>query len=190
MSEALRAFIAAPLPDALRCRLGSVALEMQAEPWAEGVRWVRADNLHLTLRFLGNVSFEALSRIESCVAEEVAAQSAFESVVSGVGLFPSVRRPRIVAAELAPCPPLEALAARVEKAVVAAGRTAEQRAFRSHITLGRMRRRATGPPTVDIELEPCVCPVESVVLYRSELRPSGAVYSVLAKMPLGRHPHS
>lgn len=185
MSEELRAFIAVPLPEALRSELRRAITELKREPWAEGVRWVEAANLHLTLRFLGKVAVEAIPGLLSAVTEAVAPLAPFQVEVRGIGLFPSARRPHALAVEVEAGAEGMALAAAVEGAVVVSGLPAAERAFsRAHITLGRLRRRSRGRPIVSADLDPLPFPVEAAVLYRSELRPTGAVYSELGQMPL------
>jgi 2'-5' RNA ligase len=185
VSETVRAFIAVPLPDSLRDALAEARAELQREAWAEGVSWVKAGNFHLTLRFLGETPVDTIPLLAQKVGEAVSTLVPFTAEVEEIDVFPSHRRPRAIAAQVEGGAPLQALAGAVEAGVVAAGLPPASRAFsKAHITLGRIRRRTHGRPIVDLEQRAIPLPVDSAVLYRSELRPTGAVYSVLERLLL------
>jgi len=185
VSRTERAFVAVPLAPGLRARLSAATSALRREDWADGVSWVKEENLHLTLRFLGETPVEVLPRVARAVAEAVAPLAPFEARVGVVDVFPGRRRPRAIAASVDGGPDLVELAAAVERGVVSAGLPATERPFsRAHITLGRVRRRAHGRPIVGIDFEPAVLAVDSLVLYTSELKPTGAVYSELERLPL------
>jgi len=99
--------------------------------------------------------------------------------------FPPGRRPRVVVLELAPEAPLAALAEAVERGVVAAGCAPEPRAFRGHLTLGRVRERGAPPSLAELAVPPAVFEVTESVLFASELHPSGSRYTPLERVPLG-----
>jgi len=189
VSETVRTFIAVPLADALRDALAAATAELRLEAWAKGVSWVKAGNFHLTLRFVGETPVDAIPRLAAKVGEAVSALEPFTAKVTEIDAFPSHRRPRAVAAQVEGGPPLQALAEAVEDGVKAAGLPPAARAFsKAHITLGRVRRRAQGRPIVDLGFDAIALQVEFAVLYRSQLRPTGAVYSVLEQLPLGGAP--
>ena len=165
-----RLFVALPLPE----NIADLLLDLEDEP--EGLRWVHADNLHLTLRFIGEV--------DGAVAEDVAAALSgleapgFNLALSGVGCF-SHRRHGALWAGVAPKEPLAALAAKVDRAVQSAGLAAETRAYHPHITLARW----SGPqPEVKpwlerhggLRSEPWR--VDRVVLFESRLGKAGPTY--------------
>lgn len=184
-SDSIRAFFALPLTAPMRGELARLVDQMRREDWAKAVRWVASENLHLTLRFLGDTPRQLLTDLEGCVREAVAELAGFEVRLRGIGLFPSHRRPRVVAAELADVDDLGMLARTLESAVVAHGLPAEDRPFRSHITLGRIRGRLAARPRLDHRLDGPSMWVGEVVLYRSVLRRTGAIYSELARIELG-----
>ena len=183
----MRLFVAVNLPEEER----RAAYEATA-PLRNGelpVRWVQAAALHLTLKFLGDVSAEQAPRIAAALDAAVAAARPFEVGLGGVGAFPSLARPRIVWLGVERHPALELLANDVETALRPFGFEAELRPFQPHITLGRARQGAK--PAAFGRLESlaarvtyeAVVPVRSVDLMESDLRPEGAVYRV-------RHPAS
>ena len=110
----------------------------------------------------------------------------FRLTLGGVRAFPAPRRPRVVVLELAPEAPLAELAAAVERGVVAAGFAPEQRPFRAHLTLGRVRSPNRGVAvTSPVTTEGEAFDVAEAVLFRSELQRSGARHTPLERVPLG-----
>jgi 2'-5' RNA ligase len=182
--EEIRAFFAADLDDAARRAAAGVARGLREASGGDAVRWVRPEALHVTLRFLGNIDPARVRPLAHAVSDRVASLAPFEMRLGAARLFPSARRPRVVMVELAPAEPLEELAAAVEDGVVAAGFEPEGRRFRAHLTLGRLRGRR--PPAMRGLAAPAgtACEVAEVVLYRSELKPSGAEYTPLERVAL------
>jgi len=149
------------------------------------VRWVRSENLHVTLRFLGEIAPELQAPLAAQVRAQTAALAPFALRLGALAGFPSGRRPRVVVLELAPQAPLAALAEAVERGVVAAGCAPEPRAFRGHLTLGRVRERGMPPSLAELAAPPAVFEVTESVLFASELHPSGSRYTPLERVPLG-----
>jgi 2'-5' RNA ligase len=146
-------------------------------PAVRGVRWVRPDGVHLTLRFLGWTTPGALARFEEEIAPAVAACPAGVAAVGPVGMFPDRGSPRVLWVRL-DCPPdVVALQAACERAAVHAGFEPEPRAFRPHVTIGRWKERAARPSLPQESLG--TSRLDRVVLFRSELHKDGAVYTPL-----------
>ena len=189
MSASLRAFIAAELPGELRRTLG----RLQTELSAAGVRarWARPESIHLTLRFLGQVPVEAVARLAAALAAAVDGQPALRLRAEGLGVFPGPRRPRVFWAGLTgEAEALCGLQRRLEQALAVRGFAPEDRPFRAHLTLGRFAE--TGPPgpvaealAVHSGQELGRFELRELVLFESVLRPSGAVYTALARAGLG-----
>jgi RNA 2',3'-cyclic 3'-phosphodiesterase len=152
-----------------------------------GVAWVKPDNLHLTLRFLGNVAATRVPGLTEQLRLTLAPHPGCELRVAGVGAFPSLARPQALWIGVG-SPRLTALAAAVEAACERAGFGSERRAFRPHVTLGRVRARHPAPDLTflarDGGRELGITPVGEVVLFRSVLQAQGARHSVLASVPL------
>jgi len=184
MNERVRSFFAVALSEQARAAAAQLAGRLRESDRGEGVRWVRPEGYHLTLRFLGNVDREAVSELAESVAEEVAPVTPFAIHLGGALVFPSPRNPRVIALAVEPEADLASLAERVERGVVAAGLPAERRRFRAHLTLGRVRNRRF--PAVD-EAATIDCPafpVDEIVLFQSDLRRAGAVYTPLERIAL------
>jgi 2'-5' RNA ligase len=185
----LRLFFALELGAAARARAAAVAAALR-EPCGSEVRWVREESLHVTLRFLGSVDPARVEDLAREVGLATRSVAPFSASLAGVLVFPSPRRPRVIALGLEPREALAALAAGVERGAVAAGFEPEERPFRPHLTLGRVRdpRRfslAAGV-TGSVTAAGDAWDVMETVLFRSDLARSGARYTPLARIPL--HP--
>jgi 2'-5' RNA ligase len=185
----IRTFFAVELgPDARRAA-ADVARHLREEPGGDGVRWVRPEALHVTLRFLGEIDSARVAPLARRASAELAPLHPFALHLGPAVLFPSPRRPRVVALGLEPASALAELAAAVERAVVAEGFAPEERPFRAHLTLGRVREgRSRGGrlPTVAAFSVPAVeFAVEEAVLFRSELSSTGSRYTPLERVSLG-----
>jgi 2'-5' RNA ligase len=152
------------------------------------VRWVRPEAIHVTLKFLGDVDADLLSRVHAAVVAELHEQPALSLQVRGLGAFPSLRRPRVLWAGLLG-DGLATLAPRVDAAVVALGFEPEQRSFTPHVTLGRVNS-LRGWPGLEALVKAHIdddfgcSEVGSLVIYRSVLQPNGAVHTPLWTIPL------
>jgi 2'-5' RNA ligase len=177
----VRAFLALEIPPEIRA--GIRELIRRLEPRVRGVRWVRAEGIHVTLRFLGPSSPAALAAVEERVRPAARACPRGEARVGGLGLFPERGAPRVLWLAVALPEPVLALQRVCEEAAAAAGFEPETRPFRSHLTLGRWRGRAPRPDLADVDLG--TMPIDRLVLFRSQLHPKGAIYTPLQTYPCG-----
>lgn len=136
-----RFFIAVPLPDETVAAIAELVERVRAAGVPGGgrdVRWVRLDGLHLTLRFLGPTLEDRIEGARAAVIDAAAESSPFDLSIGGAGTFPSAARPRALWLGVQdPSGQLAPLAARVDRALVAAGWAPETRPFRAHLTLAR-----------------------------------------------------
>ncbi len=192
MSETIRAFIAVELPEEVKAELGKL-IEHLRRSGARGLRLVRVEGIHLTLKFLGDVPKARVEPITDALRRAVERHSPFKTQLGEVGVFPDRRNPRVLWAGLqGDLEPLKALQRDVEEALARIGFAREPRAFSPHLTLARLQDGAS--PTdrrtaaealfladfragLDIN-------VESASLIQSILKPGGAVYETLASAPL------
>jgi 2'-5' RNA ligase len=175
-----RLFVAIPLPAPVRARLlglmGGVG----------GARWQSEDQLHLTLRFIGEVDRHRAADVDAALAAIL--HPRFEIALAGVGSFERRGEPTVLWAGLAPQEPVKILHKKVDQAMVRAGLEPERRAFVPHVTLARLPRGA-GPiggfldTAAGASSQPFA--VDEFRLYESRLTPDGAVYSVAERYPLG-----
>jgi 2'-5' RNA ligase len=192
--QLIRGFIALKLGKVLLPTASSAIRTLMASPQGDAIRWVRPENLHVTLRFLGGIREDLLEPLHRAVGLAVATQPAFNMRIGPLGLFPRSRRPRVVAAALLPENPVSGLAAAVDRGIQAAGLPGEERTFRAHLTLGRVKRNAPRSlagltEKVDQMNQEPESPTGSdritqVVMLRSDLKPDGPVYTELWTAPL------
>lgn len=177
----MRLFIAINLPADVREMLWEVTAPLRAARYP--VRWVAADAIHLTLKFLGEVEAAREDEIAGGIAAAVGGAKLFPLPVGGFGAFPSAQRPRVVWVGLEPVPPLELLQHRVEQEMERLGFPTEGRPFHPHLTLGRVKRdarpAALGGLATDLDslVYETEVSVESVDLMQSTLTPRGARYT-------------
>ena len=188
----IRAFIAVDLPSEICQRLEQVCNQLKQHLEGTPVRWVPGINIHLTLKFLGDVSLSNLEMLKKIMYAEVEEHHVFEVSVGGVGAFPNTRHPRVVWVGVEAPPELSAIQHGVESAMARLGYAREERPFSAHLTLGRVSRNATSRDThlLGEVLETTkvgflgVARIEAVHLYRSDLQPSGAIYTNIFSVPL------
>jgi len=183
MSELIRSFIAVVVaPEAARELRAAQDRLKEADG---GVKWVNADGFHLTLKFLGEVERERLEAVWEAARLAMAGCAAFEMRFRGVGAFPDANRARVIWADVAQgAQELAELAQRAEEACAAHGFPRENRPFRAHLTLGRVRQPGPNPGLAGVirelaETELGRSPVDRVVLMKSELTRQGAIYHEL-----------
>lgn len=182
----LRAFIALPLSAETQGFSAGMREPLQDQFPETRMRWVRPENLHLTLRFLGQLELERIPILAQQLKAELSNAARFSFRLTPPFVFPSASRPRVIALGLEPPEPLERLAQAVERAVCAAGLPAETRPFRPHITLARFPRKMRLTNLAqELEVGERVEEASAVVLFRSVLEPTGLVYSVLDKFAIG-----
>jgi len=179
--DRVRAFVALPVSERLKTRLAELMRDLA--PGAPGIRFVRPEGVHLTLRFLGSTSPEQLRVLEPRLRLAAAACPGGEAHVSGLGLFPDRGSPHVLWIGLALPESVRALQQACEAAAVAAGMAPEARPFHAHLTLGRWKDRARRPdlPPADLGTQP----IEELILFRSELRAGGALHTPLRRYRLG-----
>jgi 2'-5' RNA ligase len=135
LGSAMRAFLAVEMSPDVRERLVDVKRELAQ--LGAAVRWVRDDNLHVTVKFLGSVAEDALDELRALLLDALRDTAPMAARVRGLGAFPDLRRARVVWAGVE-CAPLPALAARLDAAAARIGVAPETRPFRAHLTLGRV----------------------------------------------------
>ena len=189
----IRSFIAIDLPDSVQEMLTKVGQRLRDQVPHNSVRWIRVAGIHLTLQFLGDVAQADLPQIEAALTLVGQRHAPFTFTVGGVGCFPNAKRPRVVWVGVQEeTGVLKALQRDVTESLVPLGFRPEKRAFHPHLTLGRTPRnvrsadrRQLGDIIANAEVGELGCVrVESFRLMRSDLQPSGAIYTPLAVFDL------
>ncbi len=191
--DAIRAFIAVELPEAILAELGNIEARLKPQMPHDAIRWVKADSIHLTLKFLGQVPSDQLGLITSSLRSAVAAHAPFTLEVKDAGCFPTIHRPRVVWVGVQENEHrLHALQRAVENAIAPLGYPTEIRDFTPHLTLGRLARdvRPADQKHIGDVVQAAGVgslgkwEVREVALIKSDLRPSGAEYTILTRAPL------
>jgi len=186
----MRTFVAVELDES--CRKALVSAVDSLRDLAAGVRWVGPGALHLTLKFIGEIDELDLPRAIECLQGAAAAAGPFRMRVAGLSGFPPRGTPRVVHVGVEePTGALSALQAAVEESLAdGLGIAPEKRRYIPHVTLGRVKKRSACPTVQEMSAalerqDFGEVDVDSLVLMKSDLRPSGAVYSVVHHFPLG-----
>ena len=186
----MRLFIAANFPAAVRDAIYADAAPLRAA--TTGVRWVSPAALHVTLKFLGEQDESVVVRLREALESVVPTHAAISARTTDVGAFPNFRRPRVVWVGMTSERALQSLASDIDTALTPLGIPREARAFRAHLTLGRVKGELGAAEATALAAAAKSCrgsrglAVQTVDLMKSELGPAGSRYSVLAAVPL--HP--
>jgi len=193
--NAVRAFIAIELPRVTLDALADVQARLSHQVPHDSVRWVKPDNVHLTLKFLGQVPTAQIDAITSALKHAVAGLRAFPFEVMQAGCFPNSRRPRVIWIGVdEPTGALVALQRAIESAIAPLGYPSEPHAFQAHLTLGRTARDVKPADLHKLGDAIAAAKVgllghvhaDEVVLFQSDLAPGGSIYTALAGVPLAR----
>ena len=189
----VRAFIALDLPDSLDGPLTQVSNNLKGKLEGKQIRWVDVPNIHLTMKFLGDVSIKNISMINEIIQSEAASHKQFEISLGGFGIFPNFTRPRVIWVGVEAPEELINLQRRINLETTRLGYEPDQRKFNPHVTLGRVSRNAN-PKEVRSISELLrkhkvgflgAARVTEVNLFRRDLGTKGAVYTKIFTAPLG-----
>jgi len=192
MAEPIRTFIAAALPDSIREELVRIQAELRTEEFK--FRWVKPENIHLTLVFLGELDPEMLESICIAVADTARCHDPIRLAIQGLGVFPGIKRPRIIWVGMAgEVQILRELKSSLDRSLLKINGLKfkpERRPFRAHLTFGRAKRRidsrklAAAMNRLQITLS-APFTIAEIHVFKSDLRPGGAVYTKLSSAGLG-----
>ena len=190
----LRAFIALEIPAKVQKNIHHATSNLRSEIGSL-MRWVPAENMHLTLKFLGDISSANVEILNGIIGAEAQSHPCFDIHLTGLGAFPSPKRPRAIYIGIQAPAELEALQHAVESAASRLGYKSDGgRSFSPHLTVGRVKknlssadqqkiRRALDETKID---SLGTARVDSVHLYKSDLKPTGSVYTRLYSASLRR----
>lgn len=186
-ADVIRTFIAVDLPPSVLEALGQVSSQLQEKLLDTPVRWVNYQKMHLTLKFLGDISKENIGMVEKILQSEAAKRQSMEIGIGGIGAFPKMRHPRVIWIGIEAPTDLFDLRRGIEDGVARLGYNYDKYDFTPHLTLGRISRKASARDVRKIgnvlhEYQVGfigVARIEAVHLYRSDLSPEGAKYTRL-----------
>lgn len=180
----VRAFLAVDLPGEIKDEIGGLQERLKQD--LEGIRWTRPEGIHLTLKFFGDIGRAQVEAITGVVTEKTAGVAPFSLSLGRMGAFPHLDRPRVLWVGLAgDTARLSAFQQDLEAALEEVGFKSEKRSFKPHLTLGRAR--SSRGMIIGLRDKISRRGVESdrtftasgLTLFRSELKPGGAVYTRL-----------
>ncbi len=182
----IRTFIAVNIPKSYMQPIAGLLDELKATGAA--VRWVKPESMHITLKFLGNIDERLVKDLGGKIAESTRDMTPIELRAKGCGAFPSIKNPRVVWLGISGnVDLLGKLQAKLEKSLIPLGFAPEKRPFRAHLTLGRLKGSRGKSKLIsalrdksNFVLDPFE--VKEVVVYRSDLKPTGAVYTAIRKV--------
>ena len=187
--QSIRAFIALEISDDTRTRVGALIENLRKGVQFTGVipKWVQPENMHLTLKFLGDIRADQAPPIAKVLEQAAATTAPFAYSVRGLGVFPSEWKPRVLWADVKRgAEAIYDLWEKVETGMSRLGYEIEDRPFTPHLTLARIKSSQGAKALTEIlkAHNRVYCgesQVNRIILFKSELRPSGAVYTPLAQ---------
>ena len=188
----LRAFIAIEIPESIQTAIQKETLNLRFSADSALVRWIAPANIHLTLKFLGDVSTTNLQFIKQMLTQECAQHPAFDLQIGKLGSFPTLKRPRVIWVGVQAPAEFDKLQRAIESAAARLGYTPETGDFSPHLTIGRVRQNLTDAGMQKLRTALTsnhvgmlgTVKVNAVHLYKSDLQPSGSVYTQLSCAPL------
>ena len=185
--EKIRTFICIEIPADILSTFGS--LQNSLKSLGRGVRWTRTEGIHLTLKFLGDVEGERIKDISEALVQAKEGVEPFTVLIKGQGAFPNLKQPRVfwIGVEDS-TKSLWRLQERIENSLLTVGFKKEERRYSPHLTLGRVKERENVDLITDRfqkeQIEESEFTVKEIVIMKSELKSSGAVYTPLQKIKL------
>jgi len=188
----LRTFIAADIPPSIKKSIKIQVDNLRKFIGDSSVRWVPVDNIHITLKFLGDTSPSNLDLLKQIIITQAGSFSEIDITIGGLGSFPSPKQARVLLIIIHAPAALEALARGVDSACTKIGYQPETRPFSPHLTIGRVRRGVSTSDQMKIHKALKEIKIDSlgttrvdyIHLYKSELSPAGARYTKLFSAPL------
>ena len=186
----IRTFIALPVAGSPVDAVGAMIRDM--EEAGVSAKWVEPQNMHLTLKFLGDLPRTRIQPLADAVSRAVQGEPRFEIALRGAGAFPSPAHPRVLWVGVSEgADRLARLSRSIDESTVASGFAPADKAFRPHLTIGRARGESAGPRGADVISRYSdafwgTVAVDCIHVVASTLKPSGPVYTSLARIPLER----
>ncbi len=188
MPDTIRSFIAIELPETVIATVREIQNSLKARNLK--MKWVRPHNMHLTLKFLGDIKLADVENIGREMSRAAKSYWPFSLSAKGLGVFPTIKRPRVVWAGLrGDMAALIDMQKDLENRLGKIGFPKEGRPFRGHLTLARIKGRIDSKSLLDSmseigHFESPVFDADELILFKSELKPTGAVYTKLLKANL------
>ncbi|MBA3035154.1 MAG: RNA 2',3'-cyclic phosphodiesterase [Desulfobacterium sp.] len=190
MSDTIRAFIALKLPENILTSIKNIQKDLKQ--YGFPVRWVKPENIHLTLKFFGNIDESDVANAKAAVSDCADNFSPLSLFAKGIGVFPTIMRPRVIWVGISgEIPLLLSLQNTLEKRLEEYGFKKEERPFQGHLTLGRFKDKANNGKLIEAirkyqKFDSEVFTAQEFVLFKSDLKPQGPVYTELLNVLLAK----
>lgn len=188
----IRAFIAIDFPTPIRQKIKQLSDELQTQTPPDALKWVSAENMHLTLRFLGELPEPTINEIKTRLKNSPFAVPPFKISFKGLGMYPNIRQPRVIWLGITNTEPLRQIYRDIQQSLESINVPPDNKPFSPHLTLARLRRHVTKEQAQQVgnrlsqfkvgEIGPCT--IQAIHLYQSQLTGQGPIYTPLLTMPL------
>lgn len=184
-----RVFCAIELPDGVHARLKDHIQTVRKALPDVAASWTRVENIHLTLKFFGSVPVDRIPAISEAVSRAAKEFSSFQIGVGGTGVFPKASRAQVLWIGVSdPSDKLVSLQRQLENECANEGFEKEDRAYRPHLTIARIRRpegaRQLADTHLQLEFDPAEIEINELIVFRSELSSKGSKYTAISKHEL------
>jgi 2'-5' RNA ligase len=190
----MRTFVAIDFSPQIRGKIGEIIEYFKTQTPDYALKWVEPQNLHMTIKFLGEVSEGHLRTIKDVLSDTLEGRSAFEIEVTGMGMYPSTQKPRVIWLGVEGSEPLKDIHQSLDQALQKASIPPDKRGLSPHLTIARVRRNVEtlivqdiGKTLSQFKIDSLgKCTIDRIVLYKSTLTPSGPIYDPLLSIPLDK----
>ncbi len=190
----MRTFVAIDFSPEIRKKIGEIIEYFKTQTPDYALKWVEPQNLHMTIKFLGELSEGHLRTIKDVLSDTLEGRSAFEIEVTGMGMYPSTQKPRVIWLGVEGSEPLKDIHQSLDQALQKASIPPDKRGLSPHLTIARVRRNVEtlivqdiGKTLSQFKIDSLgKCTIDRIVLYKSTLTPSGPIYDPLLSIPLDK----
>ena len=188
MPDTIRTFIAFKLPKNIISSIKKIQEDIKS--YAFKIRWVNLGKIHLTLKFLGNINYADIEKTGETIINTVNGYAPVSLAVKGAGVFPCIKRPRVIWVGIAgEIEKLAVIQKNIEENLEKLGFPREKRPFKAHLTLGRIKGKIDSKKLLDAmkkieEFEAELFIADKIFLFKSDLKPTGSVYTELKSISL------
>ena len=188
----MRTFIAVDFPPDMLARINEITTFLKKETASNALKWVETNNLHLTIKFIGEISVSKVEQVKQTLTKSLEDQFAFDIEIGGLGMYPNKNNPRVIWLGVNNGEPLIQIANNLDQALSDLDIKPERRSFSPHLTIARVRRNTDKSSAITIgktlsqfKVETLgAITIDQVNLYHSKLTPSGPIYTILHSVSL------
>lgn len=186
--EIIRAFIAIPLPNSVKTSIKQFITKSQSEGFYQDIKWVNPENLHITLKFLGDTKVKDFQLLFEEINKQLSPIKKTSLQISQIGVFPKPNRARVVWIGLSPSTALDAIYETIEMTAQNLGFEQDSKAFSPHITIGRLKRHTSKQPDLSEFVSKNktkqfgAFSINEIHFIKSQLTPKGPIYNTLYRL--------